>query len=88
MADNSNPPGSMQSWPLLVTHALEYAARWHKDQEIICKTVEGPITISTYAGKTTAAADASSASSTPQPGRFACNVQINIVVCSNSTSFG
>uniref|UniRef100_A0A383WNB5 AMP-dependent synthetase/ligase domain-containing protein n=1 Tax=Tetradesmus obliquus TaxID=3088 RepID=A0A383WNB5_TETOB len=49
MAENSNPPGSMQSWPLLVTHALEYAARWHKDQEIVCKTVEGPVTISTYA---------------------------------------
>eukprot|EP00882_Tetradesmus_deserticola_P001881 GHRQ01002017.1.p1 GENE.GHRQ01002017.1~~GHRQ01002017.1.p1 ORF type:complete len:566 (+),score=249.76 GHRQ01002017.1:439-2136(+) len=49
MVADSNPPGSMQSWPLLVTHALEYAAKWHKDQEIICKTVEGPITISTYA---------------------------------------
>ncbi|WIA13606.1 hypothetical protein OEZ85_007172 [Tetradesmus obliquus] len=49
MAENSNPPGSMQSWPLLVTHALEYAARWHKDQKIVCKTVEGPVTISTYA---------------------------------------
>ncbi|KAF6251413.1 hypothetical protein COO60DRAFT_1675845 [Scenedesmus sp. NREL 46B-D3] len=49
MSEYSNPPGSMQSWPLLVTHALDYAARWHKDQEIVCKTVEGPITINTYA---------------------------------------
>jgi len=38
----------MQQWPLLVTHALEYAAQWHKDQEIVCRTVEGPINISTY----------------------------------------
>lgn len=43
-------PGQMQSttWQMLVTHALEYAAKWHKDQLVICKTVEGPIHISTY----------------------------------------
>jgi hypothetical protein len=28
---------------------LEYAARWHPDQEIVSKSVEGPITVSTYA---------------------------------------
>lgn len=41
--------GQMQQWPLLVTHALEYAAHWHKDQEIVCRTVEGPVTVNTYA---------------------------------------
>lgn len=28
---------------------LEYAARWHPQQEVISKTVEGPIVVSTYA---------------------------------------
>lgn len=67
MAENSNPPGSMQSWPLLVTHALEYAARWHKDQEIVCKTVEGPVTISTYAGTTMVANQCTSCSARSAP---------------------
>lgn len=46
------PPeaADMQRSPLVVTTALEFAARWHADQQIVCKTVEGPITISTYAG--------------------------------------
>eukprot|EP00879_Flechtneria_rotunda_P006882 GHRR01007227.1.p1 GENE.GHRR01007227.1~~GHRR01007227.1.p1 ORF type:complete len:461 (+),score=111.37 GHRR01007227.1:227-1609(+) len=41
-------PGRMQYWPLQVTHCLEYAAKWHKDQQIICKTVEGPLSVCTY----------------------------------------
>lgn len=32
-----------------VPQVLEYAARWHPDQEIVSKSVEGPITVSTYA---------------------------------------
>lgn len=39
----------MQNHPLTVSSVLEYAARWHPDQEIISKTVEGPIVVSTYA---------------------------------------
>ena len=38
----------MQHWPLTVTQVLEYAARWHPEQQIVCRTVEGPIVISTY----------------------------------------
>jgi hypothetical protein len=26
-----------------------FAARWHPEQQIVCKTVEGPTVISTYA---------------------------------------
>jgi fatty-acyl-CoA synthase len=40
--------GAMQYWPLTVSAVVEYAARWHPQQEIISKSVEGPITISTY----------------------------------------
>lgn len=32
--------GTMQHWPLTVSQLVEYAARWHGEQEIICKTVE------------------------------------------------
>jgi hypothetical protein len=39
----------MQDWPLVVSHVLEYAARWHPTQEIVCRTVEGPVVISSYA---------------------------------------
>eukprot|EP00775_Hariotina_reticulata_P012260 gene12260-12398_t len=40
--------GAMQYWPLTVSAVVEYAARWHPQQEIISKSVEGPIMISTY----------------------------------------
>lgn len=33
-------PGLMQRWPLLTTKLLDYAARWHPEQEVISKTVE------------------------------------------------
>jgi fatty-acyl-CoA synthase len=39
----------MQDWPLIVSRVLEYAARWHPTQEIVCRTVEGPVIISSYA---------------------------------------
>ena len=32
--------GTMQHWPLTVTQLIEHAARWHGEQEVICKTVE------------------------------------------------
>lgn len=41
--------GEMQNHPLTVSSVLEYAARWHPEQGIISKTVEGPIVVSTYA---------------------------------------
>lgn len=40
--------GAMQHWGLTVNRVLEYAARWHPNQEIVCRTVEGPIVISSY----------------------------------------
>lgn len=39
----------MQFWPLTVSSILEYADKWHGEQEIVCKTTEGPVVISTYA---------------------------------------
>jgi len=39
----------MQDWPLTTMKILDYAAQWHPEQEIVTKTVEGPITITTYA---------------------------------------
>jgi fatty-acyl-CoA synthase len=41
--------GTMQSQPMLVTNFLDYAARWHAEQEIVCKTCEGDTHISNYA---------------------------------------
>lgn len=38
----------MQHWGLTVNRVLEYAARWHPTQEVVCRTVEGPIVISSY----------------------------------------
>jgi hypothetical protein len=32
--------GTMQQWPLTVSGIIEYAARWHPEQEVACKTVE------------------------------------------------
>jgi hypothetical protein len=33
-------PGTMQHWPLVVTELVEYAARWHGEQEVVSKSVE------------------------------------------------
>ena len=41
-------PGTMQQLPLTVTSFLDHAARWHSEQEIVCRTVEGPTVVSTY----------------------------------------
>eukprot|EP00798_Chlamydomonas_sp_ICE-L_P008231 gene8231-1497_t len=41
--------GLMQDYSLNVTRFLDYAAKWHPEQEIVCKTPEGPTTITTYA---------------------------------------
>lgn len=44
-------PLSLPPCPYLPTtqQVLEYAARWHGQQEVVSKTVEGPIVVSTYA---------------------------------------
>lgn len=47
--------GQMQTWPLITSRVLEYAARWHGRQEIVCRTVEGPTVVSTYADLATRA---------------------------------
>ncbi|GBF88992.1 long-chain fatty acid-ligase [Raphidocelis subcapitata] len=41
-------PGTMQRWPLVVTDLIEYAARWHGEQEVVSKNVEGATVITTY----------------------------------------
>ncbi|NNE22982.1 MAG: long-chain-fatty-acid--CoA ligase, partial [Rhizobiales bacterium] len=40
--------GLMQDWPLLVHTILDHARNWHGDQEIVSRTVEGPIHRCTY----------------------------------------
>jgi acyl-CoA synthetase (AMP-forming)/AMP-acid ligase II len=40
--------GLMQDWPLLVHRVLDHAARWHGEQEIVSRSVEGPIHRQTY----------------------------------------
>lgn len=40
--------GLMQEWPLLVHRVLDHAARWHGEQEIVSRSVEGPIHRQTY----------------------------------------
>src|ERR1700755_3141102 len=41
--------GGMQSWPLRVGTILDHAARFHGRQEVVTRTVEGPIHRTTYA---------------------------------------
>ena len=41
--------GLMQDWPLVVNSVLDYAAKFHGEQEIITCTVEGPVHRYTYA---------------------------------------
>ena len=40
--------GLMQNWPLLVTTILDHAALAHPEQEIVTRTIEGPIHRYTY----------------------------------------
>ena len=40
--------GLMQDWPLLVPSVLDHAARWHGEQAVVTRTVEGPIHRYTY----------------------------------------
>ncbi len=40
--------GLMQDWPLLVHTVLDHARNWHGTQEIVSRTVEGPIHRCTY----------------------------------------
>ncbi|GMV61184.1 MAG: long-chain-fatty-acid--CoA ligase [Parvibaculum sp.] len=40
--------GLMQNWPLRVSTIIDHAARFHGDREIVTRTVEGPITRTTY----------------------------------------
>ena len=40
--------GLMQDWPLLVPSVLEHARHWHGEQEIVTRTIEGPIERCTF----------------------------------------
>ncbi|RED14192.1 long-chain-fatty-acid--CoA ligase [Pontivivens insulae] len=40
----------MQDWPLRVSAILDHAAHYHADREIISRSVEGPITKTTWSG--------------------------------------
>ncbi|KAG1667964.1 hypothetical protein FOA52_008336 [Chlamydomonas sp. UWO 241] len=42
-------PGLMQRGNLNVSQIIDYAARWHPEQTVVCKTPEGPTVISSYA---------------------------------------
>lgn len=41
--------GLMQDYPLVVTSILDYAAKYHAEQEVISRTVEGGTHRYTYA---------------------------------------
>ena len=41
--------GLMQDWPLTVDRIIDRAAQWHGQREIVTRSVEGPITRTTYA---------------------------------------
>lgn len=40
--------GLMQDWPLRVSTLIDHAARFHGDREIVTRSIEGPITRTTY----------------------------------------
>jgi acyl-CoA synthetase (AMP-forming)/AMP-acid ligase II len=40
--------GLMQDWPLLVHKIMDHAALYHRDREVVTRSVEGPITRTTY----------------------------------------
>ena len=39
----------MQDWSLTLDKLLDHAARWHGAREVVTRSVEGPVTRSTYA---------------------------------------
>jgi fatty-acyl-CoA synthase len=41
--------GLMQDWPLTLDRILDHAKRWHGDQEIVTRSVEGPVVRTNYA---------------------------------------
>ncbi len=41
--------GLMQDWPLLIHRIIDHAARQHATQEVVTRSVEGPITRTNYA---------------------------------------
>ncbi len=41
--------GHMMCEPLLISSLIQHAARWHPEAEVVTRSVEGPITRSTYA---------------------------------------
>ena len=41
--------GLMQDWPLLCHRIIEHAARYHGTQEVVTRSVEGPIHRTNYA---------------------------------------
>jgi len=41
--------GLMQDWPLLVHKIIDHAERFHGDREVVGRSVEDPIVLSTYA---------------------------------------
>ncbi|RYD93682.1 MAG: long-chain fatty acid--CoA ligase, partial [Sphingomonadales bacterium] len=41
--------GGMQDWPLRVHSILDHAARAHGEQEVVTRTIEGPIHRTNYA---------------------------------------
>ena len=45
--------GLMPDWPLLVYRVLDHAARWHGEQEIVSRSIEGPIQRHCYTSGTT-----------------------------------
>ncbi|QYC10891.1 long-chain-fatty-acid--CoA ligase [Brevundimonas nasdae] len=40
--------GLMQDWPLTVDKIIDHAKNWHGDREVVTRSVEGPITRTTY----------------------------------------
>ncbi|KAK9809441.1 hypothetical protein WJX73_007789 [Symbiochloris irregularis] len=40
--------GTMQDFPLMVTSILDFAERWHGEQEVISREVDGETTVSNY----------------------------------------
>jgi fatty-acyl-CoA synthase len=41
--------GLMQDWPLLCHRIIEHAAKYHGSQEVVTRSVEGPIHRANYA---------------------------------------
>ena len=41
--------GLMQDWPLTVDRVLDHACTWHGDAEIVTRSIDGPVTRTTYA---------------------------------------